>query len=176
MTGHHPRLPMMLLAACWLMEACSVASVASAEPAPVVSSTVAPAQADDPASVNQRIITALRERRYADAISSTRSAPASRVEVDFAVGELVLQGLSDPRAVQRPAESARDALALMETSALAGHRQAAEALAATFTTGVLGGADKSVLVAPDARLAACWEAAKDKPASSAGCKAMRSGS
>jgi hypothetical protein len=160
-----------VLAGALLVQAC--APPIASTPLAAANGATAPAQTSS--ATQQQILAALQERRYADAIRATRRAEASRVEIDFAVGELVLQGLADPQAAQRPLESAGAALALIETSALAGHRQAASALAATFTTGLRDGLSGEVLVAVDARLSACWETAKSTPAQSAACVAMRAG-
>ncbi|MCX7113517.1 MAG: hypothetical protein NTX45_26140 [Proteobacteria bacterium] len=128
---------------------------------------------DAQAQINQQIVAAIQSGRYADAIQSVRRARVSKAEADFAVGELILQGLADPKSAQHPVESIDEGIALIEKSALAGHRQAISALAATFYTGLRDGATNVVLLAPDAWLNACWEAAKTKPKQSATCIAMR---
>ena len=127
------------------------------------------------AEIDRQILAALKDRRYADAITATRRADASPAEKDFAAGMLALEGLSDPQAVQRPRESAGEALSLIEASALAGHAQAVSTLASTFSRGLAGGADNAVLIPADAQLAACWNEAKARPTQAAACAAMRSG-
>ncbi len=136
--------------------------------------TVATA-AESIVDIRQQILVALKERRYADAVSATRRAGESRAETDFAVGVLVLEGLSDRGAAQAPKESVSDALSLIEASALAGHTQAISTLASTFERGVKIDADNSVLVESDHRLAACWEEAKVQPSRAKACVAIRSG-
>ena len=131
--------------------------------------------AESTAEVRQQILAALKERRYADAVAATRRAGESAAETDFAVGVLVLEGSSDPGAAQAPRESVADALALIETSARAGHAPAIATLASTFDRGVAGAAGTPMLVNPDARLAACWSEARDRPARASACVAMRSG-
>lgn len=150
-----------------------LAQACAAQPTPAPAAAAADARASAPADANAAILAALRQRRYADAIAAARLAPVDRVEIDFAVGELVLQGLSDPQAVQRPLESVETGLSLTESAALAGHTQAIASLAATFATGLRADVGGAPLVAPDAALQACWEAAKARPAGSAGCIARR---
>ena len=125
--------------------------------------------------IRQYILVALKERRYADAVSATRRAGEDRAETDSAVGMLVLEGLSDPDAVQAPNESVSEALSLIEASALAGDPQAISTLASTFERGLKGGVNNSVLVDSDRRLSACWDEAKARPSQAAVCAAMRSG-
>ena len=131
-------------------------------------------ESGDAAEINRQILAALKDRRYADAIAATRRAGASPAEKDFAAGVLVLEGLSDPQAVQPPNQSTGEALALIEASALAGHAQAVSTLASTFSRGLAGGSDHGVLIPTDARLAACWSEATERPARAVDCVAMRS--
>ena len=131
--------------------------------------------AESTVEVRQQILAALKERRYADAIAATRRAGESAAETDFAVGVLVLEGSSDPSAVQAPRESVSDALALIEASALLGHAPAISTLASTFERGVVGAAGTAMLVTPDARLATCWSEARDRPTRASACAALRSG-
>ena len=128
---------------------------------------------EDQVQLDQHIVAALQSRHYADALQLARQSQSSKVEVDFAVGEIILQGLADPDASQHPAESRDKAIGLIEKSALAGHRQAIAALAATYYTGLRIGATDRVLIAPDAAMKACWEAAKAKPKHATVCVAMR---
>lgn len=122
---------------------------------------------------NEKILAALRDRRYADAIRATRSSHASQTEIDFAVGELALQGLVDSQSIQRPLESVPQALALIEAAALKRHPQAISALAAIFAVGLRDAANQTILVAPDSKLNGCWEVAKSQPEQSAKCVSMR---
>lgn len=128
---------------------------------------------DDQEKVNQKISAALQNRRYADAIQLSRTAGMPKAETDFAVGELILQGLADPDAVQFPIESLNDGLILIEASAMAGHRQAISSLSATFYTGVRQGRDGVLLVAPNPRLSECWNSAKVKKELADSCVQMR---
>ena len=93
-----------------------------------------------------------------------RRAKVSKAESDFAIGEIILQGHTDPHAAQAPRESIAEGLDLIEGAALAGHRQAISALAATFHTGLFRATADAFLLKPDAALSACWERAKEKPA------------
>ena len=130
---------------------------------------------DREAQDQQLILTALHDRRYADAIAATRRAGASRAEIDFAVGVLALEGLADRDARQRPLESAAQAIVLIEAAAQVGYRQAVSALADTFARGVHSGVDGAVLVAADMRLSSCWEAVKAQSLSASNCVVMRTG-
>ena len=124
--------------------------------------------------LNRQIMAALQGRRYADAVALARRAKVSQAEADFAVGEIILQGHEDAVAAQAPRESIEEGLMLIETSALAGHQQAIASLAATFHTGLPGtGAADAFLLGPDARLAQCWEDAKDKPTLAPSCVYLR---
>lgn len=123
--------------------------------------------------LNQQIVMALQDGRYQDAISAARHSSASASEVDFAIGELILHGWSDPNATQRPAESAREGLALLEQSALAGHQQAISGLAALFYTGLQHGVTGNVLIAPDPPRHTCWKAAKSDGKLASSCVEMR---
>lgn len=123
--------------------------------------------------LNQQIVAAIQNGHYADAIQMARRSRVSQAEAHFAVGELILQGWADPDAVQRPGETIKDGMALMEASARAGHQPAISGLAAVFYTGLRGGATNAVLIAPDTRLNACWEAAKANAERVASCIAMR---
>ena len=161
--GHACRALALACAMSWALPGCHA-------PAAALES-----ESESAAEINRQILAALKDRRYADAIVATRRARASAAEKDFATGVLVLEGLADPQAVQRPYESAGEALSLIEVSALAGHAQAVSTLASTFSRGLVGGVDNAVLIPADARLAACWNEARARPTQAAACAAMRSG-
>ena len=160
--GHACRALALACAMSWALPGCDV-------PAAALES-----ESESAAEINRQILAALKDRRYADAIAATQHAGASPAEKDFAAGMLALEGLSDPQVVQRPRESAGEALSLIESSALAGHAQAVSTLASTFSRGLAGGADNAMLIPVNARLAACWGEAKERPARAADCVAMRS--
>jgi TPR repeat protein len=123
--------------------------------------------------LNKQVVEAIQRGNYKDAVALTRQAEASKAEIDFAVGELVLQGLADAEAQQPPSETVEQALTLLEESALTGHRQAIAALAATFYTGVRKGMKDEFLIEPNEKLQACWEAAKTELTKVPSCIAMR---
>ena len=129
--------------------------------------------AQDPEDLNKQIVSALQRGRYADAAGLARRARVSKAESEFAVGEIILQGHSDARATQAPRETIEEGLALIEAAALAGHQQAVSALAATFHTGLLRGADDAFLLKPDAALSQCWDSTKAKPQMAPSCVDMR---
>ncbi len=143
----------------------------SQSPVPIHGQT---SSTNDQEQWNKKIIEAINSGNYRNAVALTRKADAGKAEIDFAVGELVLQGWADPEAQQRPFETVDQALALLETSALAGHRQAIAALAATFYTGVRKDMTGEFLVKPNEILQACWEAAKTEPSGTESCITMRS--
>lgn len=126
-------------------------------------------------ALNRQIVAALQSGRYRDAIQAARRGDASPAEIDFAVGEIILQGWADPGAVQSPVESLEASIALLERSALAGHRQAVSGLAAIFFTGLRKTASGPYLIAPDPHLNRCWETAKTVPEQAASCVSMRIG-
>ena len=128
---------------------------------------------NDQEKVNHKILDSLQSRRYADAIQLSRTAGMPKAETDFAVGEIILQGLADPDATQYPVESFDDGLALIEGSAMAGHRQAISSLAATFYTGIRQGREGVVLIAPNPQLSECWNATKVKKELASSCVQMR---
>lgn len=160
--GHACRALALACAMSWALPGCDVPA------APLGT------ESESAAEINRQILAALKDRRYADAIAATQHAGASPAEKNFAAGMLALEGLSDPQAVQRPHQSAGEALSLIEASALAGHAQAVSTLASTFSRGLAGGLDHGVLIPADARLAACWSEARERPARAVDCVAMRS--
>jgi len=131
------------------------------------------AEQNSETQINRQIVTALGSGHYADAIRLVSRSSAGPAEVDFAVGAIILQGLGDPDATQPPGESVDEALALIEKSALSGHRPAISALAATCYTGLRKGPSAPELIAPNERLKACWEAAKTAPGQASACVAIR---
>ena len=114
--GHACRALALACAMSWALPGCDV-------PAAALES-----ESESAAEINRQILAALKDRRYADAIAATQHAGTSPAEKDFAAGMLALEGLSDPQVVQRPRESAGEALSLIESSALAGHAQAVSTL------------------------------------------------
>jgi hypothetical protein len=134
---------------------------------------VSGSSAQDPGELNKQIVSALQRGRYADAADLARLAKVSKAESDFAVGEIILQGLTDPSAAQAPRETIEEGLELIESAALAGHQQAISALAATFHTGLLRTTGKAFSLKPDAALNQCWESTKEKPQMARACVDMR---
>jgi len=134
--------------------------------------TSAPA-AHNPGDLNQRIVSALQEGRYADAVVFARQARVSKAERDFAVGEIILQGHADPRPAQTPRESIEAGLELLEVAAMAGHQQAISGLAATFRTGLQLGAGGTFVLRPEIAISHCWDSAKGAPGKARSCIEMR---
>ena len=83
--------------------------------APVSAHGQAPSK-NDLEQLNKQIIEAIQHGNYKDAVTLTRKTEASKAEIDFAVGELVLQGLADTEARQHPSETIEQALTLLEQS------------------------------------------------------------
>lgn len=142
---------------------------------PIVKSTIPcrPSEHQSQEALSKQILAAIQSGHYADAILLVRQSCVSKAESDFAIGELILQGLTDPNAAQRPNASLEDGIASMEKSAMAGHRQAISSLAASFYTGLRNGVTNQFLLPPDEGLNKCWESAKTKPKQAASCVAMR---
>lgn len=122
-------------------------------------------------AVPEQIIRALQTRHYADAIRAARQGQASLAEIDFAAGEIVLQGWADESPVQRPVETLDQGIALLEKSALTGHAPAISGLAALFFTGLSQGEMK--LIAPNRALHRCWNDVENGIAHAATCVAGR---
>lgn len=123
------------------------------------------------ADTSPRIIAMLQARQYADAIALVRNTPVALAEQDFAVGEIILQGLSDDAAVQRPAETLDDGIALLEKAALANHQPATSGLAALYFTGLFQG--ETQLVGKNPALHACWLAVERHSQAAHACIALR---
>ncbi len=132
-----------------------------------------PPRNNDLAQQNKMIIAALQAQHYADAIDAVRHSQASIAEIDFAIGEIILQGWADADPAQRPHETLANGIALLEKSALAGHLQAISGLAALFFTGLAQGNSEKMLIARHPQLHACWRAAEVKPDQAASCVALR---
>ena len=129
--------------------------------------------ADQEAKRNEQIMAAVQGGDYAQAIQLARAASVPKPEADFAVGELILQGLSDAQAAQPPTDSLTTGLSLMEASAQAGHEPAIFGLAALFYTGLRAGSSDTYLIAADEALSKCWEQAKESRDQVPKCVAMR---
>ena len=129
--------------------------------------------AQDPGDLNEQIVSALQGGRYADAVALARQAKVSKAESDFAIGEIILQGHTDARAVQAPRQTIEAGLELIEAAALAGHQQAISGLAATFHTGLVRGTADAFLLKPDLALSQCWDRTKAMPQEAPSCVDMR---
>jgi TPR repeat protein len=123
------------------------------------------------ANISNRIIDALQGHQYADAITLARQGQASIPEIDFAIGEIILQGWAADSPAQRPQETLEDGLSLLEKSALAGHLQAQSGLAALFFTGLAQGEKR--LVSKNTALHTCWKAVQRQQQSGSACVALR---
>lgn len=127
----------------------------------------------DQTQINNLIVQAFQEGRYADAVKLERQSNVPQTERDLALGQTILQGLADPQAAQRPSESVEEGIGLLEKSARQGHQPAISGLAALFFTGLPGDGKSTLLVQPNPQLNACWERAKAEPSVSATCISLR---
>lgn len=156
----------VLLSGCEQQHPTATDTEASGEATPVAGDI-------EDAQRNQQIVAAIKAGNYQQAIQLSREARVTKPEADLAIGQLILQGLSDAQARQRPNESVATALELIEASATAAHEQAIYALAALFYTGLQAGESGAFLVPADQDLHACWEAAKQQRETISSCVAMR---
>jgi len=168
----HETMVSLFLAGTVLLAACNHSKpqvdIGSSNAVQVSAST-----AQDPGDLNKQIVSALERGRYADAVALARQAKVSKAESDFAVGEIILQGHADVRAVQAPREAIEEGLQLIEAAALAGHQQAISGLAAIFHTGLLHGTVDAFLLKPDASLSQCWDRTKSMPKEARSCVDLR---
>ncbi len=123
--------------------------------------------------LDKEIVSAIKLGRYADAIQLIRGSSCPCAEKAFSMGDFVLQGWADSQAQQRPLAPLETGIGLLEEAALAGRAQAISSLAGLFYTGLRDEVGGRELVAQDAALQACWEAAKTNHAKAQTCVALR---
>jgi hypothetical protein len=116
--------------------------------------------------------TLLQKGDYAGAIAFVNAAKLSAAEKDGVTGNLILDGLVDPRATTKPPFPLAEGFTRLERAAAAGRKQSIADLRAKFTTG-LNFEGKNSIMPPNASLAGCWNEVASGSSKASACIEMR---
>lgn len=98
----------------------------------------------------------LQKGEYAGVIELVQKTDMPVNERNGILGNMILDGLVDQKAITRPAYTLEEGMRYMETAAAAGRIQSVSDLRGKFTTG-LNDAGKGVVMPPNPDIAACWQ-------------------